>query len=168
MGTSGRTNQRLISDSLLNEIPRIFLQTSKSICKIIIEQNIGTGFLIKFRKGEENFYCLMSCEHVITKKLIEKKSKITFFYDNSNKMKEFSLDTNERYIKDFQDINIDATIVEILAKDNIIDDYFLSPNSEFMDNLGGLNNQLIQILQFPNGENLGSSEGEIIKIKKKK
>ena len=167
MGTSGRTNQTLIADSLLIEIPKIFLQISKSICKIIIENNIGTGFLIKFLKGEENFYGLMSCEHVITKKLIEKKSKITFFYDNSNKMKEFTLDTNKRYIKDFQDINIDATIVEILTTDKIIDDYFLLPNFEFMENLGGLNNNLIQIFQYPNGENLGSSEGEIIKIKKK-
>ena len=167
MGTSGRTNQTLIADSLLIEIPKIFLQISKSICKIIIENNIGTGFLIKFLKGEENFYGLMSCEHVITKKLIEKKSKITFFYDNSNKMKEFTLDTNKRYIKDFQDINIDATIVEILTTDNIIDDYFLLPNFEFMENLGGLNNILIQIFQYPNGENLGFSEGEIIKIKKK-
>ena len=167
MGTSGRTNQTLIADSLLIAIPKIFLQISKSICKIIIENNIGTGFLIKFLKGEKNFYGLMSCEHVITKKLIEKKSKITFFYDNSNKMKEFTLDTNKRYIKDFQDINIDATIVEILTTDNIIDDYFLLPNFEFMENLGGLNNNLIQIFQYPNGENLGSSEGEIIKIKKK-
>ena len=167
MGTSCRTNQTLIADSLLIEIPKIFLQISKSICKIIIENNIGTGFLIKFLKGEENFYGLMSCEHVITKKLIEKKSKITFFYDNSNKMKEFTLDTNKRYIKDFQDINIDATIVEILTTDKIIDDYFLLPNFEFMENLGGLNNELIQIFQYPNGENLGSSEGEIIKIKKK-
>ena len=167
MGTSGRTNQTLIAGSLLIEIPKIFLQISKSICKIIIENNIGTGFLIKFLKGEENFYGLMSCEHVITKKLIEKKSKITFFYDNLNKMKEFTLDTNKRYIKDFQDINIDATIVEILTTDKIIDDYFLLPNFEFMENLGGLNNELIQIFQYPNGENLGSSEGEIIKIKKK-
>ena len=167
MGTSGRTNQTLIADSLLIEIPKIFLQISKSICKIIIENNIGTGFLIKFLKGEENFYGLMSCEHVITKKLIEKKSKITFFYDNSNKMKEFALDTSKRYIKDFQDINIDATIVEILTTDKIIDDYFLLPNFEFMENLGGLNNKLIQIFQYPNGENLGFSEGEIIKIKKK-
>ena len=167
MGTSGRTNQTLIADSLLIAIPKIFLQISKSICKIIIENNIGTGFLIKFLKGEKNFYGLMSCEHVITKKLIEKKSKITFFYDNSNKMKEFTLDTNKRYIKDFQDINIDATIVEILTTDKIIDDYFLLPNFEFMENLGGLNNKLIQIFQYPNGENLGSSEGEIIKIEKK-
>ena len=167
MGTSGRTNQTLIADSLLIAIPKIFLQISKSICKIIIENNIGTGFLIKFLKGEKNFYGLMSCEHVITKKLIEKKSKITFFYDNSNKMKEFTLDTNKRYIKDFQDINIDATIVEILTTDKIIDDYFLLPNFEFMENLGGLNNNLIQIFQYPNGENLGFSEGEIIKIKKK-
>ena len=36
-----------------------------------------------------------------------------------------------------------------------------------MENLGELNNKLIQIFQYPNGENLGSSEGEIIKIKKK-
>jgi hypothetical protein len=167
MGTSGRTNQTLIADSKLIQIPKIFLQISKSICKIIIENNIGTGFLIKFLKGEENFYGLMSCEHVITKKLIEKKSKITFFYDNSKKMKEFELDTSKRYIKDFQDINIDATIVEILTTDNIIDDYFLLPNFEFMENLGELNNKLIQIFQYPNGENLGSSEGEIIKIEKK-
>ena len=43
------------------------LDILKSICKIKISNTIGSGFLIKFFKGNKDFYCLMTNEHVITK-----------------------------------------------------------------------------------------------------
>ena len=137
-----------------NKVPRSQIQTysqsifqiSKSICKIKTSRKNGTGFLIKFFKGEENFFCLMSCEHIIKDELIEQKEKISFSYDNDLKEKEIILDKNERIIKTFKkDIDIDAAIVEITKSDNIDEDYFLLPNISTMYDLSILNNKKIQI-----------------------
>ena len=131
-----------------NKVPRSKIQTystsifqiSKSICKITTPRKQGTGFLIKFFKGEENFFCLMSCEHIIKDELIEKKEKISFSYDNDLKEKEIILDKNERIIKTFKkDIDIDAAIVEITKSDNIDEDYFLLPNISTIYDLSILN-----------------------------
>ena len=56
--------------STFEEIDRQITKVSKSICKIEIETQLntkkGTGFLIKFRIEQEDFYCLLSNQHVIT------------------------------------------------------------------------------------------------------
>ena len=161
-----RVNQNIIRGSVLITIPTSIFQVSKAVCKIITPYVFGTGFLIKFFKGTEDFFCLMSCEHVITKKLIQKKEKISFYFDNESKIREIKLEPNERFIKDFRDIDIDVTIVEIIKSDNITEDYFLLPNINFMSNLSQLTNIMIQIPQFPKGGNLSFSEGPIIKVDK--
>ena len=81
----------------------------KSICKISKLNETSFGFLIKFFKKEKDFYCLMTNEHTITKEMIKKKEKITFYYDNDKIVKEIILNPNERYIKDFRDMDIDVT-----------------------------------------------------------
>ena len=53
-------------------------KTIKSLCKVITPKNIGSGFLIKFFKDQQDFFCLMTNEHVITKKLIKKKKQLLF------------------------------------------------------------------------------------------
>ena len=158
MGASGsRKNQ--------NIIPENICLVSKSLCKISTPNNIlGFGFLIKFYKGKENFFCLMSCEHIIKQELIMQKEKINFYYDKESKMKEIILDKDERFIKDFIDIGIDVTIVEIIKSDNINEDYFLLPNIDYMNNLSKLNNKKIHIPQYPKEENLSYEKGTIIKI----
>ena len=92
MGASGsRKNQ--------NIIPENICLVSKSLCKISTPNNtFGFGFLIKFYKGKENFFCLMSCEHIIKKELIMQKEKISFYYDKGSKIKEIILDKDERFI----------------------------------------------------------------------
>ena len=60
----------------------------KSICKIDTKEKISSGFLIKLFKGEEDFYYLMTNEHIITKELIKQKKIINIYYDNENKLKE--------------------------------------------------------------------------------
>ena len=59
--------------------------------------------------------------------MIKEKKIITFYYDHESKIKEICLNSDERNIKDFREINIDATAVEILPKDDIYKDYFLLP-----------------------------------------
>ena len=156
-----------------NKVPRSKIQTysqsifqvSKSICKITTPRKQGTGFLIKFFKGEENFFCLMSCEHIIKDELIEQKEKISFTYDNDSKEKEIILDKNERIIKTFKkDIDIDAAIVEIKKSDNIDEDYFLLPNISTIYDLSILNHKKIQIPQYLKAKGFSFSKGDIIKI----
>ena len=60
----------------------------------------------------------MKNENIVTKKMIEQGQKIYAYYDGQNKLIEIHLNPEERFIKDFKDIQIDATIIEILPKDN--------------------------------------------------
>jgi hypothetical protein len=143
---------------------------SKSICKIECKIgtsiNLSSGFLIKFFKGEKDFFCLMTNEHVITKELINQKKTIFLYYNYESKVKEIQLNPEERYIKDFTEIGIDATVVEIIFKDNIEQDYFLLPCIEYMNTFNELLNKEISIIQFPLGGKLSYSNGTIVKFNK--
>ena len=135
---------------------------SKSVCKLIVPPNqLGSGFLIKFFKGEEPFYCLMTNEHVVTKKMVEHKITIDVYYDSEDKNKEIILNSNERFIKDFKDITIDAILIEILPKDNISNDYFLLPQKDYMDNYDKFIGKEITIIQYPQGE-MNFADGTIL------
>ena len=119
----------------------------KSICKISKLNEISFGFLIKFFKKDKDFYCLMTNEHTITQEMIKKKEKITFYYDNDKIVKEICLNPNERYIKDFHDMNIDATVIEIISKDNIDKNYFLLPVIDYISDYNKVINKEIILLQ---------------------
>ena len=86
---------------------------------------------MKFFRRNKEFFCLMMDEQIITKKMIEQKQPIIFYYDNGNKKTEINLDNEERYIKDLKEINISATIIEILPEDNIEKNFFLLPNIDY-------------------------------------
>ena len=128
------------------------VKTAKSICKIITPEKNGSGFFIKFFKRDKEFYCLMTNEHVITKELVEQKQKIDAYYDSEEKNVEIKLNSNERFIKDFKYITIDATVIEILPKDNIPKHYFLLTLLDYMNNYDELINENIAIIQYPKGE----------------
>lgn len=51
-------------------------QLKKYICKIETPNLKGTGTLLKLQKGKEPFYCLLTCEHIITDELINNESEI--------------------------------------------------------------------------------------------
>ena len=119
-----RHNEGDIEGSKMFKLSKSILKTSRSLVKIDTSFQMGTGFFIKFFLKDEDFFCLMTNEHVITKELIKERKNINFYYDFESKTKEICLNTDERYIKDFRDINIDVTIIEILPKDNIDKDYF--------------------------------------------
>ena len=103
----------------------------------------------------------MSNEHVIKNDIINNNCNIYFLYDNEHKLVNIKLDTKERYIKSFTDIDLDITVVELLEKDNINDDYFLSNDTSVIGN--NLINSLIYIPQYPKGEELKISKG-ILKV----
>ena len=120
------------------------ITASKSICKISTSYKISSGFFIKFFKQDKDFFCLMTNEHVITKEMIEKRQIINLFYDNEKIVKEIVLNPNERFIKEFRDIGIDATVIEILPDDNIDKKNFLLPVIDYIyDYIGLLNTEII-------------------------
>ena len=65
-GINGRVNELRFGGSGLIPI-NILMSVCKSICKIIIGNIRGSGFLIKLKRGNYPFYCLITCEHVISK-----------------------------------------------------------------------------------------------------
>ena len=85
---------------------------------------MSSGFLIQLFKGQKEFYCLMTNQHVITKEMIEKKITIDLYYDSQSKYRNIELNPDERLIKEFTDIDMDVTVIEIIPKDKIPEDYF--------------------------------------------
>ena len=128
-------------------------EAAKSLCKISINNNgLSSGFFIQLFKGEEQFFCLMTNEHVVKREMIVQKQKINILYEFEKKVKEIQLNPEERIIKDFKDNEIDATVIEILPKDNIPQDHFLLPLFDYMGNYNELIGKDISIIQYPQGK----------------
>ena len=155
-----RINQVNIKDSQLNSI-NILYDVCKSICKIIASNQVGTGFLIKIEKEFKPFNCLITCEHVITNKMIKSNETLEILFKNQKKKIYINLGDSDRFIKNYRYLNIDATIVQILDKDKIKDKYFLLPNLDYLNGFEQFKNKTIYIPQFPGGENLSYSTGII-------
>ena len=126
-----RINEKIVFNSDLKKINDL-ADVIKSVCKIICPGSAGTGFLIKLFIKDKPFKCLITCEHVINQKLIDSKRKIDIFYDNQNKHIQIILN-EERFIRNYRYLNIDATVIEIIDKDNIKDYYFLKPNLNYLN-----------------------------------
>ena len=151
------------------KIDRQVMNVSKSVCKLKIktrENNfyLGTGFFLKFWIDQECFYCLLSNEHLLLKEIIKDDTVVYIYYDNEYKVSSIILDPQKRYIKTFNEDNLDITAVEILEEDNISKDYFL------WDELVNINNKLLNtqvyIPQYAKGKDLVYAKGKIIQINK--
>ena len=143
----------IISPEGFHSLDQSIKQTSKSLCKITISSGkMSSGFLIQLFKGRKEFYCLMTNEHVITKEMINQKIKIDIYYDSQSKFRNIELNTEERLIKEFTDIKMDITVIEIISKDEISKEYFLLPLIDYMNNYNQLINKEISIIQYPRGE----------------
>ena len=89
----------------------------------------------------------MTNQHVIKTEMIERKETINIYYDDKNIIRKIQLNSQERFIKDFKDINMDVTVIEILPKDNIPDTYFLLPLIDYKDDYEKLIGKEITIIQ---------------------
>ena len=141
-GIDGRVDELRFGGSGLIPI-NILMGVCKSICKIIIANIRGSGFLIKLQKMNNPFYCLITCEHVISKDIINAKRTIEVLYDNQTKKINLVLDKGERFIRDYKYLNIDATVIEILDKDNIEKNFFLEPDLRYLNDYGKYLNKMI-------------------------
>ena len=144
----------------------IFLNVSKSICKIRIDTNFGSfggsGFFLKFLINGKFYYWLVTNEHVITKEMINNKNTIQVYYNIENNNINIKLQQDERYIQTFKEYKVDITVIQIRSKDNIYKDYFLEPE------LGYDNNSLVQkeifIHQFHGFQQIKNARGIIKNI----
>ena len=156
-------NEKIIPGSNLIPLNPI-LDRYKSVCKIKTFNSEGSGFLIKLKKRDEDFFCLMTNEHVVTKSMIENRNTIEVYYDNEKKKIHIKLNPNERIIEIFTYLDIDLSVVEILFKDRISTKFFLLPSIYYMNKYDELINENIDIIQYPNGK-LSFSNGKIRNIK---
>ena len=173
MGVCIKTKESLLKVSKFKDPNKANIDPNlkKGVCKIETPKLFGSGFFMKYKINEKYYYYLVSCEHVITTDLIQKKETIKILYDNDInnielRMLDIKLDKNERYIKAFKDImDLDITIIEIKSEDNIPENYFLFSelNKIYNENLI---NRRIYILQYPNGQKLQVSNGYIKRINK--
>ena len=164
-GGSSRVNESTIKNSPLVPQNPFFYKVSPSICKIKTNASQASGFFLKILLDNDMYYYfLISNEHVITQEIVNNKEKIIAYYAIQEKNVEITLDKKERYIKCFKDINgIDATVVQILPKDDVFKDYFLSSYLDKFDKKDLINYQIF-IPQYPLGQNITISEGNIKKI----
>lgn len=64
-------NEVIISREGLHSLDELIARAAKSLCKIIVPPNeMLSGFLIQLFKDKKEFYCLMTNEHIIIKKMI--------------------------------------------------------------------------------------------------
>lgn len=160
-------NEVFVKNSNLEQID-YFVKACNSVCKIFIkkENESGSGFFLEAIKGNQPFYCLVTCEHVLRNSYIEEKKKIKVYYDNHNKTLDLQLDKKERFIRQYTYMDIDATVVEIKPSDNVEKKYFLSFNPDYVkeENFNSLENKNIFIIQYPLAGPLKKSEGKILSI----
>ena len=93
---SSNVPQRENRESRFHYIDPTIANTCKSLCRIAyknedslisstnstISKQFASGFLIKLFKKQQEFFCLMTNEHVVTKEMIIKNKTIIFYYDN--------------------------------------------------------------------------------------
>ena len=152
--------ENILNGKMPMKLDPCVVNVSKSLCFIQTPNSSGSGFLIKLFKGTQDFFCLMTCEHVIKREMVNQRQTIKFFYDCLNaKQIEIVLNSDERLIQDFRNPNldemeydIDAIVIEILPKDNISEKYFLSPDIRSISNFNKLEGKTIAIIQYPKGE----------------
>ena len=163
-----RKDEVEIDGSNIHQVDSFLYEVCPSICKIIFLNKRGTGFFIKLYKDNKPLFLLMTNEHIIKKEMIEKKEEIEVYYNNQKKRIKITLNKEERFIQCYkEELEIDCTIVEILNKDKVNEDYFLLPNIDYnSNNYNELKNKLVNVVQFPGGKNLSYSKGELININK--
>lgn len=93
----------------------IYENLKPSILKIKAENETGSGFVIKIPKKGRAVYYLFSCEHIIKIELILSQKSIEILFGKDDKLiANLKLDTNERFIKCFKDL--DVTVIEVDKK----------------------------------------------------
>ena len=153
-----------------NEISSLF-NKEEAMCKIKVskvinnkpEITIGSGFFLKINDSEIPFKnCLITNNHVIDEKDIEKKKEIKLFC----KYKEIPLilsDKRKIYTNKNKNKDLDYTCIEILEEDNIKKYFNIDPNI-IENDIKIYEKQDIFMLHYPDGKDLSFSNGKILSV----
>ena len=106
-------------------------------CIVRIEFNdnnnkrIFTGFFMKINLNKKKYCFLLTCEHSLSQENIDSEITIEIYYGNNKQeeKKEIKLDKNQRIIKCYKEF--DVSLIEILEKDNIPKEKYLSPDLNY-------------------------------------
>ena len=134
----------------LTEVTNLKILLSHYICKIIINEMMGSGFFCKTNA----FLSMITNNHVLDEDKIKTGNKITIEVNGSRKELKFD-GKRQAYTNE----SIDITIIEIIEKDDDLH-YFLDIDEDYKEN------DLcdILILQFPGGKEASVSYGKIEQI----
>ena len=148
----------------LETTQKIIEQMKNCVCKIYIDDKIGTGFFCKipFPDNEHLLPVLITNNHVIDESILEKK--ITLSLNNDSDIKEIELENRIKYT----DKEYDITIIEIKDKKDGINKY-LELDTKIQANINTINvEESIYILHYPFRKNVSVSYGILKKIEEEK
>ena len=147
------------------EMNLINKQMVKCVCKIYNGDIIGTGFFIKIKSQNNKIYpVLVTNNHILEEKDIEKGKSITISIDNDYKF--IIIDIDDSRIT-FTDQLFDCTFIQIKE----VDDQFLNTcdyleiDERIYDNNGLSKNESLYILNYPKGNEIVNSQGLLVGIK---
>ena len=152
------------SDKLYNSIVRIEIKVEEGTAK-------GTGFFMKSQIKGKEYKFLCTNYHVVSQQFVDSKIEISIYYGKKNKetKKIIKLDTNERFIKCFEEPK-DICLIKIIESDKIPEDKFLSPDLNYKNGFNEYENENFYLAGYPRVDNqfLGErhiSSGKIKEIK---
>ena len=133
----------------------IINQMKKSICKVRISQNSGTGFFCKipFPDKSNMLPVLITPSHVLREEILNQKgAKIGIEFDNERNFFELNLNNRIKYINR----EYDVTIIEIKENDNInnfleLDDYIIDDILEGNNKTKEYINKEFYVIQYALG-----------------
>ena len=153
----------MIPIDIMNKLLKIY---SKIVCKIETPVQMGSGFLMKIKKGDDSLSCLFTCAHVIPQNLIDQNEEIKLYYnfnDDAHEEKSIKLDIKERFIRNYEYLNLDYSVIQIFNTE-INENFFYIPEEDInnLNNKEAIQDKMIYLFQFPNGENkINYSSGNI-------
>ena len=149
MGASSDSSERNLEGlplpATIEKTKIILDQMQNSICKIITKNGKGTGFFCKVPFKKKKITVLITSNHLINEKMIQKKSEINLFINDDKKEKSIELDENRRIYTN-KEYNI--TIIEIKRKKDKIYD-FLELDDNIFRGTPIIFNETGYIIQYP-------------------
>ena len=149
MGASSDSSERNLEGlplpATIEKTKIILDQMQNDICKIITKNGKGTGFFCKVPYKKKKITVLITSNHLIDEKMIQKKCEINLFLNDDKKEKSIELDENRRIYTN-KEYNI--TIVEIKRKTDKIYD-FLELDDNIFRGTPNIFNETGYIIQYP-------------------
>jgi len=149
------------------EINKLFIKGMQSMCKILVKKGNysgnGTGFFCKIRHPNINLgTVLLTNNHVLDSDFLKEGNIIEYEY-NSNIIKNLTLTKERRF---YTNKELDYTCIEIFESDNIANFFEIDENI-INEDYTALKNSEIFILQYPKGDEISFSQGQILSINEK-